>query len=206
LTTLYLYTVGATAALTLTAFALAVRRRTAGPFTAAQLATLSVLVCLMHVSVMPWRIGLAKAPGVDALIFSIPFTTCLVLGLRLVPRPGAATLLIVGQGILGQFVGSGPNPVWWPYFLAMAAVVELIVVLSGRRLGTLAAALGIGAARAAVGYSYMYLVMSPFVWKHFYPAWYFGAKLGLGVVGACIGAVVAHRLAPVIRDATEAVA
>ena len=84
---------------------LGVRRRVFRPFTTLELATASLLICLLHVVVVPWQIGLAKVPGLDALVFSIPYTAIFLLGLRLVPKPGTATLLIFGQGLFGQLLG-----------------------------------------------------------------------------------------------------
>ena len=78
---------------------------------------LALLICLLHVAVVPWQMALAKVPGLDALIFSIPYTAIFLLGLRLVPKPGVATLLMFGQGIFGQMLGRGINPAWWPYYL-----------------------------------------------------------------------------------------
>ena len=53
-------------------------------------------MCLLYVAAIPWQIGLAKVPGLDALVFSIPYTAVLLIGLRLVPKPGAATVLVFG--------------------------------------------------------------------------------------------------------------
>ena len=67
---------------------LGLRKRAFQPFTTLELATAAVLICLLHVAVIPWQIGLAKVPGLDALVFSIPYTAIFLLGLRLVPKTG----------------------------------------------------------------------------------------------------------------------
>ena len=132
------------------------------PFTTVDLATAAVLICLLHVAVVPWRIGLAKAPGVDALVFSIPYTTIFLLGLRLTPKPGFATLLIFGEGLFGQLLGRGINPAWWPYYLGCSVGVEVFLLLAGGRVRTLPIMLGVGQLRGLLAYSYMYLISRPF--------------------------------------------
>ncbi len=61
---------------------LAFRQRSIRRFKAAELATLALLICLLYVAAIPWQVGLAKVPGIDALVFSIPYTAVLLLGLR----------------------------------------------------------------------------------------------------------------------------
>ena len=119
-----------------------VRRRAFQPFTTLELATAALLICLLHVAVVPWQIGLAKVPGLDALIFSIPYTAIFLLGLRLVPKPGIATLLIFGQGLFGQLLGRGINPAWWPYYLWCALAVEVFLLVGGRPTAELASHAG----------------------------------------------------------------
>lgn len=92
--------------------------------TALELATAAVLICPLHVAVVPWDIGLAEVPGLDALVFSIPYTAVFLLGLRLVPKPGTAPLLIFGEGLFGQLRGRGIKPAWSPYYLWCALAVE----------------------------------------------------------------------------------
>ena len=107
---------------------LAFRQRSFRRFKTAELATLALLICLLYVAAIPWQIGLAKVPGVDALVFSIPYTAVLLLGLRLVPKPGAATVLVCGAGIFGQLLGRGLNPAWWPYYLWCGVSLDLYLM------------------------------------------------------------------------------
>ena len=83
----------------------AVRRKAFQSFTTLELATVALLICLLHVAVVPWQTLFAKVPGLDALVFSIPYTAIFLLGVRLVPKFGVATLLIVGSGLFGQLLG-----------------------------------------------------------------------------------------------------
>ncbi len=202
---IYACTVVALAAVSLCLGAFVLRARSHQAFKLGELATLSALICLMYVSVMPWKIGLAKVPGLDALIFSIPYTTVFLLGLRLVPKPGTALLLIAGQGLLGQLVGTGLNPLWWPYYLWSALVVEAWLAISCDYARSTRSALVIGLARGLTAYSYMYFLLAPLAWKQFYALWYIALKGGLGLVGCAIGALVAVRLAPGIEKATHVV-
>ena len=151
---------------------LGVRKRAFQPFTTLELATAAVLICLLHVAVVPWQIGLAKVPGLDALVFSIPYTAIFLLGLRLVPKPGFATLLIFGQGLFGQLLGRGINPAWWPYYLWCALGVEILLLSAGGRVKKLPVMLGAGVLRGLLAYAYMYLILAPFLWHQFYAPWY----------------------------------
>ena len=133
MTLLWLY-VGSVFALLLGFGALALAgcgRRAFRPLSLSDLATAAILICLLHVVVVPWQIGLAKIPGLDALIFSIPYTAVFLWGLRLVPKPGIAALLIFGEGLFGQLLGRGINPAWWPYYLWCALGVEMILLVVG---------------------------------------------------------------------------
>lgn len=57
--------------------------------------------------------------------------------------------------------------------------------------------------RGLLAYSYMYLILAPFLWQQFYAWWYVCLKVSLGVVGCTVGAWVAWRLAPAIERATR---
>ena len=182
---------------------LAFHTRAVRPFTTLELATLALMICLLHVAVVPWQMALAKVPGLDALVFSIPYTAILLLGLRLVPKPGAATLLIFGQGLFGQILGRGINPAWWPYYLMCAVFVEILLLIVGNSLRSAWTMIAAGVLRGLVAYSYMYLILAPFLWHQFYAWWYVGLKTSLGVVGCAVGAWLAWRLAPAVEKASR---
>ncbi len=182
---------------------LGVRKRAFQPFTTLELATAAILICLLHVAVIPWQIGLAKVPGLDALVFSIPYTAMFLLGLRLVSKAGFATLLIFGQGLFGQLLGRGINPAWWPYYLWCALGVEILLLLTGGHAKTLAVMLGAGVLRGLLAYTYMYLILAPFLWHQFYAPWYVVAKTLMGLIGCVIGAVLAWQLAPAVEKAAR---
>ena len=157
-------------------------------FSLRDLTTLALVICLLYVAVLPFRGGLAKIPGLDALVYSIPYTVVLLLGLHLVPKPGAATAVIGGQALLGQLLGGGPNPAYWPYHLWCALVVECFALLPGRRW------LALAVARGVVSYAYYYALLGPLFWHKYYAPWFIALKMGLGAVGCAIGAVLASRL------------
>ena len=182
---------------------LAFHTRAFQPFTTLELATLALMICLLHVAVVPWQMALAKVPGLDALVFSIPYTAIFLLGLRLVPKPGAATLLIFGQGLFGQILGRGINPAWWPYYLMCAVFVEILLLIVGNSLRSAWTMMAAGVLRGVVAYSYMYLILAPFLWHQFYAWWYVGLKTSLGVVGCAVGAWLAWRLAPAVEKASQ---
>ena len=185
------------------AVVLGIRKRAFQPFTTLELATAAVLICLLHVAVVPWQIGLAKVPGLDALVFSIPYTAIFLLGLRLVPKPGFATLLIFGQGLFGQLLGRGINPAWWPYYLWCALGVEILLLSAGGRVKKLPVMVGAGVLRGLLAYAYMYLILAPFLWHQFYAPWYVVWKTLMGLIGCVLGAVLAWQLAPAIEKAAR---
>ncbi len=178
-------------------------RRVFRPFSISELATAALLICLLYVAVVPWQSALAKVPVVGALVFSIPYTAVFLWGLRLVPKPGIATLLIFGQGLFGQLLGRGINPAWWPYYLWCALGVELTLLVVGAGVRTLPAMLAAAVVRGLLAYSYMYLILAPFLWRQFYAPWYVGLMISMGTLGCIIGAVVAWRLAPTIEKAAR---
>ena len=182
---------------------LAYRRKAFQQVGTVELATLALLICLLHVAAIPWQIGFAKIPGLDALVFSIPYTAIFLLGLRLVPKPGAAILLIFGQGLFGQLLGRGLNPAWWPYYLMCAVCVEILLFAVGYSMRSLWAMLAAGVLRGLVAYSYMYLILAPFLWHQFYAPWYVAMKVVLGIIGCAIGGVLAWQLAPAIEKAAR---
>jgi hypothetical protein len=200
---LYFASVAGLAAAIIAIVLVAARRRSFRPFTTIELATASLLICLLHVAVTPWQIGLARLPGVDALVFSIPYTAVLLLGLRLVPKPGIATVLIFGEGLLGQMLGRGINPAWWPYYLWCAACVEGLLLLVGNSLRSLPAMLGVGVLRGALAYSYMYLILAPFLWRQYYDTWYVSLKVSMGMLGCVLGTLLAWRIAPAVEKASR---
>jgi len=185
------------------AFILAVRQKAFHALTTLELATVALLICLLYVSAIPWQVGFAKVPGLDALVFSIPYTAIFLLGLRLVPKAGVATLMIFGSGLFGQLLGRGLNPAWWPYYLMCGAGVEIFLFLVGRSMRSFWAMLGAGVLRGLLAYSYMYLILAPFLWHQFYAWWYVGLKTSLGVVGCTIGSWLAWRLAPAVEKAAR---
>ncbi len=76
-------------------------------------------------------------------------------------------------------------------------------MLVGQTLHSFHAMLGAAVLRGLLAYSYMYLILAPFLWRQFYAGWYIGLKVSLGVVGCTIGAWLAWRLAPPIESATR---
>ncbi|MHC9543399.1 MAG: hypothetical protein AB9903_28140 [Vulcanimicrobiota bacterium] len=179
------------------------RKRIRLTFTTMELTTGAFLICLMYVSVTPWSISLSKVPGIDALVFSIPYTAVLLIGLQLVPKAGMATLLIAGHGLLGQLTGRGLNPVWWPYYLMCGLAVEMIFLASGCAVRRLYIAILIATARGSIAYVYMYYVLAPFVWHKFYPDWYICAKAAFGIIGSVAGAYMAWKIAPTVEKLSK---
>ncbi len=145
-----------------------------------------------------------QLPGLNALIFAVPYTVIFLLGLRLVPRPGFATLLILGQGLFGQLLGAGINPAWWPYYLWCALGVEVLLFWTGHEMRNLPVMLAAGMFRGLLAGSYTYLVAAPFIWHKFYAPWYIAMMILMDLAGCAIGAAVAWRLGPAVEKAASA--
>ena len=99
----------------------------------------------------PLANGSRQGAGARCTVFSIPYTAIFLLGLRLVPKPGVATLLIFGQGLFGQLLGRGINPAWWPYYLMCAAGVEILLLLVGNSMRSAWTMLAAGVLRGVGG-------------------------------------------------------
>jgi hypothetical protein len=112
-------------------------------------------------------------------------------------------VLVCGAGIFGLLLGRGLNPAWWPYYLWCGVSLDLYLMLVGQTLHSFRAMLGAAVLRGLLAYSYMYLILAPFLWQQFYAWWYVGLKVSLGVAGCTIGAWLAWRLAPAIERATR---
>lgn len=173
------------------------------PFSTRDLATLALMICVLYAVMMPWAMGLSHIPGLDSLVYAIPYSLVLILTVILVPRPGAATMLICGEGILGQLLMRGINPVWWPYYLLCALAVELVfLVLPGGTRSTAAAFLA-GMARAIVSCGSMYWILMPLLWHQHFAVWYVVLKMSLSLTGSIVGVWIALRSAPAIGKAAR---
>jgi hypothetical protein len=206
LTTIYLASIALLPLLLGALAAWSAVRRIVQPFTTRDLVTLALMIGLLHVAVLPFKGGLGRIPGLDALVYAIPYTAVLVLALRLVPKPGAAAALILGQALVGQLLGAGFNPAMWPYHLWCALAAECVAVAVGGRLQWLWQAVVLACVRGLVSNAYSYGLVAPLIWRKQYAPWYVATKIVLGLGGCLIGAVVAWRLAPRLeRDAANPV-
>jgi ABC-type thiamin/hydroxymethylpyrimidine transport system permease subunit len=176
------------------------RRKMLPRFSVHDLAALALFCSLLYVAVLPFKLGLGRIPFVNAFLFSIPFTAVLFTGIRIVPKPGSATLLICGYSLLSQITLSGLNPLWWPYALLAGFVLESYFLLTGQYLETLPNAAGAGILRGLTVYLYFYLFSAPYIWHKFYAPWYIIVQTLQGVAGSCLGAVIGYILSkPIIR-------
>jgi len=176
------------------------RKRMLPHFSIHDLAAIALFCSLLYVAVLPFKLGLGRIPFVNAFLFSVPFTAVLCIGIRVVPKPGSATLLICGYSLLSQITFSGVNPLWWPYAILAGFVLELYFLLTGKYLETLPNAAGAGILRGLVVHLYFYLFSAPYIWHKFYAPWYIVVQTLQGVVGSCLGAVIGYILSkPIIR-------
>ncbi|MFH1006105.1 MAG: hypothetical protein V1800_01220 [Candidatus Latescibacterota bacterium] len=179
------------------------RRRLFARLTIQDYTLSAMFVGLLYVAVLPWRLGLGRIPFIHPFIYAIPFTAVLIIGLRIVPKPGAATLMIFGKGMLYQLLGAGINPLWWPDSLLQAFSVEWYLLITQDYIQHPRSALAVGFLRGMMGYLYFYFVGAPFIWHTFYAWWYMALQIVLGgagcLVGAWIGFVLGRKVEAAFR-------
>jgi len=163
------------------------RRKQITPFSTPQTMTLATFACLLYVAALPWRLGLSRF-FLGGFIITVPYTAILLVGLRVVPRFGAAALMILGYGLLSQLVGGGINPLWWPEYLAKGIVLEGLCLLGGDYGRSRMSAIWIGLVYGGFGYAFFYLVSAPFIWHIHYDLWFVAWKSLQGIVAGALGA------------------
>lgn len=181
-------------------------KRQVQPFSAYQTMTLATFVCLLFVASLPWRLGLSRF-FFGCFVMTVPYTAILLVGLRVVPRFGTATLMVLGYGLLSQLVGSGLNPLWWPDYLAKAMVLEGLCLLLGDYGTKRTSAFLTGLCYGGFGYGFFYLVSAPFIWHIHYDLWFIVWKVLQGMAAGAIGSgILGYELAArVERVAPQAI-
>jgi len=170
-------------------------------FDTLELVTISFFIILLYVAILPFKMGLSKIPFIQALFFSIPFTCILLIGIRMVPRPGSATLIIVGHSLFTQIISRGINPLWWPYALLEAVILEGYFAITKDYLKSRHAFAIAGILRGMSVYLYFYFVASPYIWHKFYAPWYIVIQTSQGVLGSVLGALIAYRVSKSVEEA-----
>lgn len=180
---------------------LGLRRRLFARLTIQDYILSAMFIGLLYAAILPWRLGLGRIPLIHPFIYSIPFTAVLIIGLRVVPKPGAATLMIFGKGMLYQLLGTGINPLWWPDYLLQAFSIELYLLITQDYVQHPKSALSVGFLRGMMGYLYFYFIGAPFIWHTFYTWWYMALQIGLGAAGCLVGAGIGYALGRKIEAA-----
>lgn len=168
---------------------------------AIDLVTIAFFVMLLYVAILPFKMGLSKIPFVHTFFFSIPFTCVLFIGIRAVPKPGSATMIICGHSLFVQLISRGVNPLWWPYALIEALTLEAYFLVTKNYIHSKFHAIMAGALRGLVVYLYFYYISAPLIWHKFYAPWYITAHTIQGVVGSAIGGLIGYRISKVVEKA-----
>lgn len=161
----------------------------------------AMFIGLLYAVILPWRLGLGRIPVIHAFVFAIPFTVVFIIAVRLVPKPGGATLILAGRGILYQLLGTGINPLWWPDFLLQSVAVESYLLFTGDHARTRRSAIVLGVLRGLMAHLYFYFVGAPFIWRTFYEGWFVLWQIFLGSAGCAVGGWLGHRLANRVETA-----
>jgi len=164
------------------------------------LITIALFCSLLYVAGLPFKFGLSRVPFIHTFAYSIPFTAVLFIGIRIVPKMGTATLIILGHSLLSQLISRGINPLWWPYAFLAGFVLEMYFIITGSYLETRLNAVCAGCLRGLVIYLYFYLVSAPYIWHIHYAPWYVSIQTLQGVVGSGLGALIGFALSkPIIK-------
>jgi hypothetical protein len=165
---------------------------------------IAALFCsLLYIAILPFKFGLSRIPIIQSFFFSIPYTTILFIGIRLIPRPGTTTIIICGHSLLSQVISSGVNPLWWPYAILPSFALELYFLTTRNYLETTTNALGAGFLRGLTVYTYFYCFSAPFIWHQFYAPWYIVIQTIQGICGSMIGAYLGLYLSKPIISASR---
>jgi len=170
-------------------------------FNTLELVVISFFVILLYVAVLPFKMGLGMVPFIQAFIYSIPFTCILLIGIRMVPRTGSATLIIFGNSLFGQIISRGINPLWWPYSLVEAVVIEVYFFITKDYLKSRHSFVIAGLLRGMAVYLYFYFIAAPFIWHKFYAPWYIAIQTFQGVLGSAVGALIAYKVSKSVEEA-----
>ena len=100
-----------------TIFYISIRKKLLNAFSVRESIIIALFWSLLYAACLPFKFGLSRIPFIHAFFFSIPYSTVLIIGIKLVPKFGTTTLLIFGNSLLGQIISRGINPLWWPYAL-----------------------------------------------------------------------------------------
>ena len=183
------------------AFYAGMRRRLIKNFTIYELIVIALFCSLLYIAGLPFKFGLSRIPFIQSFAYSIPFTAVLFIGIRLVPKPGTATLIIFGHSLLSQIISRGINPLWWPYALLAGFVLELYFLCCRNYLESRVNAIGAGILRGFVVYIYFYYISAPYIWHMHYAPWYIFIQTLQGMTGSCIGALIGFSLSKPIISA-----
>jgi energy-coupling factor transport system permease protein len=170
-------------------------------FDTLELVIIAFFIILLYVAILPFKMGLSKIPFIHAFFFSIPFTCILLIGIRMVPRMGTATLIILGHSLFTQVISRGINPLWWPYALLEAAVLEIYFAVAKDYLESRRSFLIAGLLRGLSVYLYFYYIASPYIWHKFYAPWYITVQTFQGVLGSMVGGLIAYKVSRSIEEA-----
>lgn len=177
-----------------TIFYTSIRKKLLSSFNLRELIIIALFWSLLYVAILPFKFGLSRLPFIHAFFFSIPYSAVLIIGIKLVPKFGTATLLIFGSSLLRQITSSGINPLWWPYALLSGFVLEAYFLITKNYLNSMANVIGAGILRGLIVYLYFYFIAAPFIWHKFYASWYIFIQTLQGVIGSSLGALIGFTL------------
>lgn len=162
-------------------------------FSAKEIITIFLFVGLLFLCKIPFRI-IGGIFLLRAVVAALPYGIVLVIGIRMVPKPGTTTLLICGEAFISQIIATGLNPLWWPMYLTMSFVIEIYCLITKDYCSHWINAVIVGAIKGFLGNFYFYVIGAPFIFHMFYPAWYIVLHIIVGTVSTGVGAFIGYRI------------
>ena len=163
-------------------------------FTTVDLITIALIAAIIAI-VLRYLSKMINLGWFDGLVIAIPTVMLMIVALRLVRKPGTATLLFIVV-LLISMVMWGSHIMWLGFYLAEGVVVDLMVVLfkmdyADKR----STAIIYGVARGVTVTLLFYLLFAPIEWKICYDMWYIYLQMGIACAGGFIGGYLGYDTA-----------
>lgn len=163
-------------------------------FTTVDLITIALIAAIIAV-VLRYLSKMINLGWFDGLVIAIPTVILMIAALRLVRKPGTATLLFTVVLLISMIIW-GSHIMWLGFYLAEGVIVDLLVVIfkmdyADRR----STAIIYGVVRGVTVTLLFYLLFAPIEWKICYDMWYIYMQVAIACVGGFIGGYLGYDTA-----------
>jgi len=163
-------------------------------FTTIDLITIALIAAVIAV-VLRYLSKMINLGWFDGLVIAIPTVMLMIAALRLVRKPGTATLLFTVVLLISMIIW-GSHIMWLGFYLAEGVIVDLLVVIfkmdyADKR----STAIIYGVVRGVTVTLLFYLLFAPIEWKICYDMWYIYLQIGIACAGGFIGGYLGYDTA-----------